>query len=376
MERVFLSRCPSYDWETVSGQIETMFAALELERLVKPGMRVAVKPNLVMRASPDAAVTTHPVVTAAVCRWLSGRGAKVFVAESAGGMYTPALMHAIYAGCGYREAANLYGFSLNEDFSQGVLPSPDGKKCTSFPVITPLLEADLIVDIAKLKSHCMTMFSGAVKNMFGAVPGLLKPEFHCRFPDKQEFAEMLVDLCTALKPRICVMDGIVGMEGNGPSGGTPRPMQILAAAENPFALDVVCAELIGMHAKDIPMLRAGMARGVCPQDVEQIEILGEPRSALDQKSFRMPESKPSNFVSYLPKAFRPAAEKLLTPVPKIRKRACVGCGKCAESCPQHTIRMVDHKAVIDYRSCIRCYCCQEMCPKHVIAIQRLSLFDL
>jgi len=376
VERVFLTRCPTYDREAVSGRIEAMFRALEFDRFVKPGMRVAVKPNLVMRAAPEAAVTTHPAVTAAVCRWLSERGADVVVAESPGGPYTPALMHAIYSGCGYREAAQTEGFRLNEDYSHGTLSVPDGKKCSAFPVITPFLEADLIVDIAKLKSHCMTMLSGAVKNMFGAVPGLLKPELHCRFPDKEDFAGMLVDLCAALKPRICVIDGITAMEGNGPSGGQPRSMQVLAAAENPFALDWVCAQLIGMRPQEIPMLRAGMERGLSPQNIGQIEVLGEPVNALRQKNFLQPESKSCNFAYRLPKVLRPAAEKLLTPVPKIRKRECIGCGKCAESCPQHTISIVERKAVIRYQNCIRCYCCQEMCPRHVIDIKRLSLFDL
>ena len=126
MEQVYLTHCSNYDWESVVSCVDEMFQGLAFDRALRPGMRVAVKPNLVMRASPEAAVTTHPVVTAAVCCWLAERGAEVVVVESPGGPYTPAVLHAVYAGCGYRVASETYGFPLNMDVSHGTLPTPDG----------------------------------------------------------------------------------------------------------------------------------------------------------------------------------------------------------------------------------------------------------
>ena len=303
------------------------------------------------------------------------RGAgHVTVAESPGGPYTPPLLRAIYEAGGYTELAQTYGFSLNFDCSYGSLEAPQGQRCTRFDVIQPVLEADLLVDIAKLKTHGMMGLSAAVKNLFGCVPGLMKPELHCRFPEREAFGEMVADLCCALKPALCVVDGIVGMEGNGPTGGKPRLVGALAASRDPFALDMVCASLIHQNPVHVPYLRAGMKRGVCPESLDELSLWGVPVQSLAVSDFIQPESCSVNFLDWLPKFLRPLAEKVATPVPKIQTNHCVGCGKCAESCPQHTIRIAGGHAVIDYRKCIRCYCCHEMCPKHVIDIKRFRLF--
>ena len=222
----------------------------------------------------------------------------------------------------------------------------------------------------------MTGMSGAVKNMFGVVPGLMKPELHCRFPDKKEFSEMLVDLCEAVRPHIAIMDAVMGMEGNGPSGGKPRFIGTLIGGINPYAVDMVCASIISLKPSDIFMLASAMERGLCPKTVEEIEILGSPLSNTVISDFLPPQSKSSDFIQYLPSFLRPLAAKIATPVPKIRTGKCIGCGKCAESCPQHTIEIKHKKAYIIYDNCIRCYCCHEMCPEHIIDIKRLALFNL
>ncbi len=181
---------------------------------------MVIKPNLVVRAEPDSGAVTHPLVTAAAAACLQELGASVLIAESSGGVYTQAALRSIYTGTGYTEMARQYEVELNYDCSSGELKSSEGLRCQGFTVITPVLEADVVVDICKLKSHCMTGLSGAVKNLFGCVPGLMKPELHCRFPEKPHFGEMLTDLCCAVKPELCIVDGITAMEGNGPTGRT------------------------------------------------------------------------------------------------------------------------------------------------------------
>lgn len=375
--RVCLSACDTYDFEAVRAVLREQFDALHVEELLFPGCRVVIKPNLVLRSKPEEGAITHPAVVAAVAAELLERGAgSVTVAESPGGPYTPPLLRAIYDAGGYTEFAKTCGFSLNMDCSYAPLEVPAGKRSKLFDIIQPVLQADVLVDVAKLKTHGMMGLSAAVKNLFGCVPGLMKPELHCRFPDKAAFAEMLVDLCCALKPALCVVDGIVGMEGNGPTGGTPRPVGALAASRDPFAVDVVCAALIRQDPARVPYLRAGMARGVCSEHLEALELWGAPVETLAVRDFVQPESCSVDFLDWLPGFLRPLAEKIATPVPRIRTDHCVGCGKCAESCPQHTIHMESGHAVIQYRDCIRCYCCHEMCPKHVIDIKRFRLFRL
>lgn len=371
---VYLSSCKAYEYEALRAIIDEQFEALGFAEKIKPGMKVAVKPNLVVRAKEESGTCTHPLVTAAVCTWLSDHGAQVTVVESPGGPYTPAMLRGIYQHCGYTEMAQQYGVTLNEDCSYEQVSCPQGEQCRLFDIVTPILQADLVVDIAKLKSHCMMMFSGCSKNLFGVVPGLMKPELHCRFPEKEAFAAMLVDLCERVKPGICVMDGIIAMEGNGPTGGNPKAMHVLAASENPYAIDTVCCELAGMKQEEVPLLQEAVRRGLCPEGLSNIPVLGDSFASLKVDDFRMPESKSSDFLDTLPHFLQPLAKKITTPYPKIQTKKCVGCGKCAESCPQHTIRLHDGKAQIQYKNCIHCFCCHEMCPQHVIDIRRFSLF--
>lgn len=377
MDEVYIAACTDYNEQLLNDAVEKQCEALALQELIKPGASVVVKPNLVIRRRPQEATTTHPMVVAAVCRTLKRMGAgKITVADSPGGPYNPTALRSIYSGCEYDTIAKNGCAELNFDCTSRPLEVPNVQRCRLFEIISPLLDADVIVDIAKLKTHAMTGLSGAVKNMFGAVPGLLKPEMHCRFPQKADFSAMLVDLCEAVRPSVCFVDAIVGMEGNGPSGGTPRFVGALIASKSPYAADVVCSELIGIRPEEVLMLRNAMDRGLCPKSIAEIKLLGEPVSRFVVRDFKQPDSRSVDVLGYIPRFARPLAAKLLTPRPAIRTSSCVGCGKCAESCPQHTIEIKNKKAAIDYSKCIRCYCCHEMCPVRAIDIKRFKLLKI
>lgn len=373
MEQVWLSRCGGYAPEELLRQVEEAFDALGVWDQLKPGMTVVIKPNLVISSKPDNAIATHPALVAAVGKCVQKAGASVVIAESPGGPFTPAAMKAVFRGCGYTEMAKECGFTLYTECKSREVSLPGAVRCRQLSVVEPFLTRDYLIDLAKLKTHSMVGFSGAVKNLFGAVPGLQKPELHCRFPEKLPFSQMLVDLCDFLKPDLCFLDGILAMEGNGPTGGNPRKMGVLGASKSPYALDVCGAALIGLSPESILMLKEANLRGLGPISPEECQLVKEKVEALAQPDFLKAEASSTDFIDRLPKFLRPAAKKIATPTPKIRRKECVGCGKCAESCPQHTIFIQDGKAVIDYRKCIRCFCCHEMCPKHVIDIRRWSL---
>ena len=203
MEQVYLAPCTEYQYEPLKQAVDDIFDHLALNRFLFQGANVVIKPNLLMKCNPDTAIITHPLLVAAVGTKVKELGGKVTIAESSGGRYTPSTVKNIYQACGYTNMAQQYGFLLNTDCSYRSLKAPNAIRCKEFQVISPILDADIIIDIGKLKTHCMTGMSGAVKNMFGVVPGLMKPELHCRFPDKKEFSEMLVDLCEA---RMCKTD--------------------------------------------------------------------------------------------------------------------------------------------------------------------------
>ena len=373
--RVWLAQCPDYG-QSLEEKIEKAFDALQVWDKIRPGMRVVLKPNLVMSSKPEQAIITHPAFTAAVGKCVQKAGGRVVIAESPGGPYTPAAMKAMFRATGYRDMAEACGFTLYTDCKSREVTLPQAKRCRELSVVEPFLDRDYLIDLPKLKTHSMVGFSGAVKNLFGTVPGLQKPELHCRFPEREPFSEMLCDLCHFLGPDLSLMDGIWAMEGNGPTGGQRRDLHVIAGSESPWALDVAAASLVGLEPEKIAMLREGHERGYGPLDLSELELVGDPMETLLAPDFLKAEASSTDFIDRLPKFLRPAAKKLATPYPRIDKKRCVGCGKCAESCPQHTISLRDGKAVIRYQNCIRCFCCHEMCPKHVVQIKRLGLLRL
>ena len=373
--RVWLAQCPDYG-QSLEEKIERAFDALQVWDKIRPGMKVVLKPNLVMSSKPEQAIITHPAFTAAVGKCVQKAGGRVVIAESPGGPYTPAAMKAMFRATGYRDMAEACGFTLYTDCKSREVTLPQAKRCRELSVVEPFLDRDYLIDLPKLKTHSMVGFSGAVKNLFGTVPGLQKPELHCRFPEREPFSEMLCDLCHFLGPDLSLMDGIWAMEGNGPTGGQRRDLHVIAGSESPWALDVAAASLVGLEPEKITMLWEGHERGYGPLDLSELELVGDSMETLLAPDFLKAEASSTDFIDRLPKFLRPAAKKLATPYPRIDKRRCVGCGKCAESCPQHTISLRDGKAVIRYQNCIRCFCCHEMCPKHVVQIKRLGLLRL
>lgn len=360
MNRAYLVRQADYDVAALESAVDRIFSAFGFYEKLRETRQVVVKPNLV----------------AAVALCLKKRGAEVLVAESGGGVYNTAVMKSVFRGCGYTAAAEQYGFSLYTACRAQPVELPRGVRCGALSVLEPFVQprGSLVVNIAKLKTHGMMGYSGAVKNLFGTVPGLMKPELHCRYPEKEPFAEMLVDLCDYIGADFSLIDGIEAMEGDGPTGGQKRFVGALIGAESPYAADLAGAAVIGMRPEEILTLQNARARGLCAD--APLEVLGDPLDSVRVPDFKRARSSDVDFLARVPKAFRPLAKKIATPYPRIRRKSCVGCGKCAESCPQHTIAVRGGKAQIDYSKCIRCFCCHEMCPKHVIDIRRFSIFNL
>lgn len=380
--RVCVAACSSYDTAAITAAVDGFFDTLGLDKYITPGCSVVIKPNLVIRRSPDEATTTHPEVVGAVIRTVKRLGAgSVTIAESSGGIYNKAAMSAVYSGCGITAICEREGAQLHQDYGYTNIECPDALQCHQFNIINPIVSADVVIDIAKLKTHAMTGFSGCVKNMFGSVPGLGKPEMHCQYPDMSEFQQMIVDLCTLTAPTISIMDAIDCMEGDGPTGGSKRFVGALLAGVNPFAVDVAACNLIAVKPEAIFMLKHGIDRGLSPKSLEEVELIGDSIASLRVDDFVQPKTKMRNVTESFPSFMQPfvnMAAPLIAPRPLINAAKCVGCGKCAESCPQHTIEINSKKrrAIIKYSNCIRCYCCHEMCPVKAIDIKRRLIVRL
>ena len=187
---------------------------------VTPGMKIAVKVNLVSGAPPEKAITTHPLLVAALTKLLIARGAEVVVGDSPGGLFTPAFLQRVYHLSGY-EAVKEAGATLNLDCATVDTDFPQGAVLHQFTYTKWLTDCDAIINFCKLKTHGMMGMTAAVKNLFGAIPGAMKPEYHFRFPNAADFAKMLTDLSCFFRPRLHLVDAVVAMEGNGPTSGKP-----------------------------------------------------------------------------------------------------------------------------------------------------------
>ena len=261
--------------------------------------------------------------------------------------------------------------------ASGEAPKAEGAK-RRFTLLEPVLAADIIIDLPKCKTHMMTGLSAATKNLFGCIPGLQKAEWHMRCPKKEDFGDMLIDLLLTVKPSFAVLDGVVGHEGNGPSGGSPRPLGFLAAAEDMLSMDLALCRMLGLAPESVPYLAAAGRRGLCPAAFDPALAAGETALFAPVENFRLPDSwRKMNFSDSAPRAVRwavPAVEKWVAPRPKIAPARCIGCGRCAEICPQHTIELKNKKAHIKPKDCIRCFCCHEVCPVQAIDTKRFFLF--
>ena len=379
MTDVSIVPCPSYEPELCRQALEAVLAPFGGLDWVRPGMKIAVKTNLVSAMKPERAATTHPVLLAQLGAMLAGRGAEVVIGDSPGGLYNAAYVGAVYRAAGV-EAAEGPGVRLNRDFSQAEAHFPAAKIARRFQYTRYLDDADVILDFCKLKSHGMMGMSAAAKNLFGVIPGTMKPEYHFKYPDPADFARMLVDLNEYFKPRLAIVDAVVGMEGNGPTAGSPRPIGALLAGTSTHRVDLACAALIGLRREDVPTLEAAYERGLIPASADGLEIAGD-LAAFTLRDFQNVEVHNSHlFTGRLPGPLGKAQSKILQALlgsrPQVQKKQCVGCRKCEQICPAKAIHMEQNAPVIDRSRCIHCFCCQEFCPRGAMQVHRTALARL
>ncbi|MGE5576566.1 MAG: DUF362 domain-containing protein [Syntrophothermus sp.] len=366
VSQVYIARCASYEREQVRRAVRRAVDALGgMRRYVRAGNKVLIKPNLLIASLPEAAVTTHPEVLRAVIELAQEAGGTVWVGDSPGFGSTERVAEKSGIAQVCRETgAVLKGFdeAVEAAFADGVF-------CKRFTLARPVREADVIISLAKLKTHGLTLYTGAMKNLFGCVSGLNKSQMHLRFQQRDDFAGMLVDLYSFVKPVLSIVDGVVGMEGEGPRNGRPRPIGAILAGADAVAVDAVGAAIIGLDPLAVPTTRIAHTRGVGQGNLERVDILGEPLAAAVVPGFVQSAGASVSRRRWLAR-LTPLLQKQLTARPVIQADKCVGCGVCQRSCPPWAITIDGGKAHIDETKCIRCYCCQELCQEDAVEMQK------
>lgn len=374
----------SYDQPAVDAAVrEGMRLLGGVERFVRPEERVLLKPNLLGRASPDKAVTTHPAVFEAVAKLLREAGCEHLTYGDSPGSPTTTPEKAA-EGCGIAEAARRLDVTPADFASGGIVSFPEGKTARSFYLCHGARDAEAIISLCKMKTHALERITGAVKNLYGCICGVNKAAGHAAYPNAEIFAEMLCDLHRCLRPRLHIMDGVVAMEGNGPASGTPRAMNLLLFSADPVALDSVFAALIDLDPALVPTCVSGARAGLGVMAPEAIDVL-TPDGPVTVEEARKRWGCPDFDVRRGQMKNSGLLFRVLPKFPSLRDRPwadpkkCVGCGVCEASCPVEGKAVhagSGRKAVYDYQKCIRCYCCQEMCPAKAISVHQHPLVRL
>jgi len=349
--------CRTYEPDAVRQAVTAVLAPLGgIGRFVRPGMRVLLKPNLLTPADLERAITTHPAVVQAVAELVREAGGTVLVGDSPGGPSRDGSY--VWQKTGMAEAAERTGASLVL-FEGVVWKRLNGH---DYFIARPLFEADLVINLPKLKTHVLTRLTGAVKNLFGTIPGTRKREVHCRAPGVQDFSQALVDVLELTRPGLTLMDGVVGQEGHGPGmGGTPRRYGCLAASADPVALDTVIARALGYRPGEVLHLAQASARGLGVSDLGALQVVGEER-ALDFGKVSLPRS---HWYFRAPAWISAPVHARMRLRPRLSPSACGGCGRCTEVCPREAITP-GRPPRFDLDRCIGCFCCAEICPQGAI----------
>ena len=373
MYDIALAPCADYTPALCRAALEKVLADFGGLDWVKPGMRIGIKANLVAMMKPETAVTTHPELLKALVDLLKERGVEPVIGDSPGGLYTAVYVNRIYHATGMQTV----GAELNADYSTKEITLPEARLAKTATVTDWLHHCDAIINFCKLKSHGMMGLSAAAKNLFGTIPGTMKPEYHFRYPKPEDFADMLVDLDEYWKPRLHIVDAVVAMEGNGPTAGTPRPVGCILAGENPHKIDQLCARLIGLDPATVPTLCAAAARGLTAPRFEDLRISGPWQDFVVPDFKTITERNGLQFQNLMKgkagQLFSGFLSKSIAARPGVEKELCVGCKKCYEICPAKAITMKNKRPVVDRKKCIRCFCCQEFCPKGAMKVKRPPL---
>jgi len=322
------------------------------------GKKVLVKPNMLAPFAPEEGVTTHPTVVRAVVRQLRDRGAEVMVGDSPG-LEGYGDSDATARTCGLVDAAE--GCYIN--LGRKAVRHPIKSKYFDHVIIGgDVLEADIVVNLPKLKTHGLTTLTGAVKNTFGYVLGGDKMRVHSRATTPRKFAEALLDIHQIKPPALNIMDAVVAMEGNGPSKGALRTVGKVLACENAVTLDAVAVHLVGQKIKAVPYVEIGGNRGMGEVDISRIRVEGD---ITPIKDFKLPSTFVPGFIGVFLNRF---LSNWVNCVPEVIEDTCQSCGICVDHCPVDAMLMTGEYPRADLDKCINCYCCQEMCPEGAIKL--------
>ena len=360
--KVAITRTASYEIDILRSGLEQVLDHLGgLGRFIKPGMKVLVKPNLLSAKGPDRAITTHPELVGLMATMVRDLGAEVLIGDAPGGgrAQTPR----VWRETGLAAVAERENLTLLNFEKEGTRPVTVGDQ--TYYIANPILDADFVINMPKLKTHVLTLLTGGIKNTFGAIPGFRKAMYHKEAPNPRHFAHIIVDIFSIVKPGLTVMDGILAMEGEGPSSGQPRSVGLLLASTDTVALDTVAADIIGLPADKVHVIRYAAEAGLGIGNLDGIEVTGVSLEEVRIPDFKLTSNRK---LELLPKFVADMITPFIWLLPKVEEPECVKCGDCVKACPTKALTIDGGYPILEKDLCINCWCCHEMCPTKAIFI--------
>ncbi len=353
---VFIDKCKGYrDADEV---IQEAFTALGgVDKFVEDGEKILLNPNLLKGSPPENAVATHPEFIIAVIKVLEQKNIDILVGDSPAGPMSERRLKKFYEKAGWSRIEEETTAELNYNTEMKIEKNEDTETKKNFNFIEITDEVDGIINLPKLKTHSLTVFTGAVKNLFGLIHGLTKAANHGQFQQLDQFGKLLLDINDTVDTRLTLMDGILAMEGNGPSGGEPIRVNSIIVSENPIACDYAACKLTGIPIQKVPTL--------VEEDryFDSIEYLKRKPSSFEidfdyPSGGTVPWRGPNFIVDLFSNFFLDR--------PELDKEKCIKCWRCEEICPEDAIKRKKYGPKISWWKCIRCYSCTEVCPKEAL----------
>ena len=357
---VSIVKCKNYDEGKVLSALRQSIDLIGgIQTFVKEGSHVLLKPNLLFGKSPEKGVTTHPSILRGMIQIVQEAGGVPSIGDS------PSVGSLTWTAdkAGIKAVADEMKCPLVEFDKPVLLSKGTGRIFKQLEVEQAVLEADVIINLPKWKTHAQMLLTLGVKNLFGCIPGPRKPLWHLKAGDDRKiFAQILFDIYQVIQPSLTILDGIVGMEGNGPNSGRPIPIGLILASGDSLSLDQIVCDLLGISRESLLTNRVAIEQGM---GKEAIEVLGERVEDVRISSFQFPTLSQIDWG--LPGFLSKALKNALTSKPVIDEEACKSCDRCAEICPPKALARKGEDLVFDYGQCIRCLCCLEVCPEGAIS---------
>ncbi len=361
---VAITPCPDYNPENVQRAVDQAVEHIGgWEQCAATGQHLLAKPNMLSDRKPEEGVTTHPAILDAVITRLKEVGANITIGDSPANAHRGVQSH--WQKTGYSEVAKKHGIDLVS--FEGNTAVEKTIRDQQYYVSRPVVECDAIINLPKFKTHNLTVMTGAVKNLFGILPGFRKSDLHRQFPKPDSFSQAVVDVYQIAPPRLNIMDAVIGMEGNGPAGAPLRNVGVILASFDAVALDVVAGVMMGLAPNQIPVTRIAGERNVGVVNPENITLKGAEWSDLPLPDFRLPDA---HIVNRIPESISRLIAGLVWIQPRIDAKTCTSCQICIETCPVQCITLNRNSAVIEKKNCIQCYCCSEVCPENAVVMDR------